>query len=110
VIGKVSKGNQPSKAELQGLYTIAREVFFSQPTRLFLHCFLISGFTVELWVYDHSGPYSSMKFSLHEDSGQLAKIMTAFTLMLHEELGLEGSEPTSTVLAIPQRRRPLVRE
>jgi hypothetical protein len=88
VIGKVSKGNQPSKAELQGLYTIAREVFFSQPTRLFLHCFLISGFMVELWGFDRSGPYSSTKFSLHKDSDQFVKLMAAFTLMADKELGL----------------------
>ncbi|KAI9784438.1 MAG: hypothetical protein M1839_002094 [Geoglossum umbratile] len=89
VIGKVSNNDHVSMEDLHGLYAMAREVFASQPTRLFLHAFLISGLTVEMWVYDRSGPYSSAKFSLHEDSGHFVKILASFTMMSDEDLGLD---------------------
>jgi len=53
----------------------AREVFTSQPTRLFLHGFVIRGSIVELWVFDRSGPYSCEKFDLHKDPDRFIKVI-----------------------------------
>ncbi|KAI9863684.1 MAG: hypothetical protein M1813_003707 [Trichoglossum hirsutum] len=66
----------------------AREVFASQPTRLFLHGFIIRGSTVELWVYDRSGPYSCERFDLHASPDRFIKVIVGYTMMSDEELGL----------------------
>lgn len=39
-------------------------VFKAQPTRYFLHGFVVRANTVDLWVFDRSGAYSSEKFHL----------------------------------------------
>jgi hypothetical protein len=49
------------KKELILFYAYAREVFKYQPTRRFLHDFLIRGSIVEPWVFDRSGLYSCEK-------------------------------------------------
>jgi hypothetical protein len=68
----------------------AREVFTSQPTRLFLHGFVIRGSMVELWIFDRSGPYSGEKFDLHKDPDKFIRVMTGYTMMNDEELGLNS--------------------
>lgn len=66
----------------------AREVFASQPTRRFLHGFFIRGSMMQLWVFDRSGPYASEKFDIHGDPRRFIKIMTGYTMMSDEELGM----------------------
>ena len=66
----------------------AREVFASQPTRLFIQGFIIRGSMVELWVFDRSGPYGSEKFDLHKDPGRFIKVIASYTMMSDEDLGL----------------------
>ncbi|KAH0538362.1 hypothetical protein FGG08_005057 [Glutinoglossum americanum] len=68
----------------------AREVFTIQPTRLFLHDFVIRGSMVELWIFDRSGPYSGEKFDLHKDPDKFIRVMTGYTMMNDEKLGLNS--------------------
>jgi len=66
----------------------AREVFAAQPTRRFLHGFIIRGSSMELWVFDRSGPYGSEKFDIHKDPRRFIKIMFSYTRMSDEESGV----------------------
>ena len=90
VIGelKQSKIRGMETAELLKFCGNAREVFASQPTRRFLHGFIIRGSYMELWVFDRSGLYSSEQFDIHHDPHRFLKIMVGFTLMSDEELGI----------------------
>ncbi|EHK21283.1 uncharacterized protein TRIVIDRAFT_134280, partial [Trichoderma virens Gv29-8] len=45
----------------------ALQVFKAQPIRYFLHAFLLIGTTLELWVFDRSGAYSSEMDLVQED-------------------------------------------
>src|SRR5436309_5172942 len=56
--------------------------------RLFLHGFVIRESMVELWIFDRSRPYSCGKFDLHEGPDRFIKVMAGYTMMSHEELGL----------------------
>ncbi|KAF1997507.1 hypothetical protein P154DRAFT_524707 [Amniculicola lignicola CBS 123094] len=84
------------QSEIRGKYTEellnfsghAREVFAAQPTRRFLHGFIIRGSSMELWVFDRSGPYGSEKFNIHEDPRRFIKIMFGYTRMGGGELGV----------------------
>ncbi|KAH0562856.1 hypothetical protein GP486_002529 [Trichoglossum hirsutum] len=89
VIGELKESvskNYPD--ELAKFCGHAREVFTSQPTRLFLHGFIIRGSMVELWVIDRSGPYSCKQFDLHENPDRFIKVIAGYTMMSDEELGL----------------------
>lgn len=74
--------------ELMKLSEHAREVFAAQPTRRFLHGFIIRGSIMELWVFDRSGLYGSESFAIHEDPRQFVKIMFGYMRMSDEELGV----------------------
>jgi Fungal protein kinase len=90
VIGELKQSvSRKYQAELVGFCGLAREVFTSQPTRLFLHGFIIRGSIVELWVFDRSGPYAGEKFDLHEDPDRFIKAMAGYAMMSDEELGLD---------------------
>ncbi|KAF2453067.1 hypothetical protein BDY21DRAFT_388293 [Lineolata rhizophorae] len=67
----------------------AREVFAAQPTRRFLHGFIIRGSIMELWVFDRSGLYGSEKFDIHKDPRRFIKIMFGYTRMSDEQLGVD---------------------
>ncbi|KAI9770965.1 MAG: hypothetical protein M1840_002669 [Geoglossum simile] len=90
VIGELKQSDIPGKRlkEFRDFCGHAREVFTSQPTRLFLHGFVIRGSMVELWVFDRSGPYSCEKFDLHKDPDHFIKVIIGYTMMSNEELGL----------------------
>lgn len=57
VLGLLRQGT-----EQQGILQLsryARSVFYSQPSRLFLHGFLVRGQKAQLWLFDRSGIYGS---------------------------------------------------
>ena len=90
VIGelKQSEIQKKFKAELVAFCGHAREVFKYHPTRRFLHGFFIRASTVELWVFDRSGPYSCEKFDIHKDPKRFIRVMAGYALMSDEELGI----------------------
>jgi len=91
VIGelKQTKIRRMETEELVRFCGHAREVFASQPTRRFLHGFIIRASLMELWVFDRSGLYSSEQFDIHQDPHRFLTIMVGYTLMSDEELGLD---------------------
>ncbi|KAF2787657.1 hypothetical protein K505DRAFT_379435 [Melanomma pulvis-pyrius CBS 109.77] len=90
VIGELKQSEVRGKytEELLNFSGHAREVFAAQPTRRFLHGFIIRGSSMELWVFDRSGPYGSEKFDIHEDPRRFIKIMFGYTRMGDGELGV----------------------
>jgi len=65
----------------------ARQVFKAQSARRFLYGFLICGTTLELWVFDRSGAYSSEKFDLAQRPDLLVQTLAGYTMMRDEESG-----------------------
>ncbi|KAL9122920.1 MAG: hypothetical protein Q9187_000532 [Circinaria calcarea] len=90
VVGELKQSQIQGKfrGELLQFCGYAREVFVSQPARRFLHGFFIRGDSMELWVFDRSGPYGSEKFCIRKDPHRFIKIMAGYTLMNDEELGI----------------------
>lgn len=89
VIGELKESvSKNSLQEIAQFCGYAREVFTNQPTRLFLHGFVVRGSIMELWVCDRSGPYSCKRFDAHKDPDRFIKVMVAYTMMSDDELGL----------------------
>ncbi|KAJ8119627.1 hypothetical protein ONZ43_g3466 [Nemania bipapillata] len=65
----------------------ARQVFENQPTRCFVHGFLVRGATLELWVFDRSGAYSSERIDLAQRPDLLVRVLAGYTLMSDKEVG-----------------------
>jgi Fungal protein kinase len=72
------------------LYRHAGEVFMSQPTRRFLHGFYISGFMVELWVFDRCRLYSCEPFSFRTEIERFITVMAGYAMMSDLQLGLNA--------------------
>ncbi|MCJ1242411.1 hypothetical protein MMC14_010419 [Varicellaria rhodocarpa] len=89
VIGELRASNSDWKTKLLQLGRYMRDVFFTQPTRRFIHGFTILGTTMELWVFDRSGPYSSGPFDIHEEPEQFIQAIAGYAMMSDEELGLD---------------------
>ncbi|TAQ86549.1 hypothetical protein B7494_g5113 [Chlorociboria aeruginascens] len=64
-----------------------RQLFAAQPARSFLHAFLVCGTTLELWVFDRSGAYSSEKLNLSQRPQLLLQTLAAYTMISDEESG-----------------------
>lgn len=83
----------------------ARQVFASQPTRLFLHGFYILESSMELWVFDRSGMYSCDVFDVQRDTSQFLTVMDRYKMMSDEELGMssiiENAETGKRIIASP---------
>lgn len=65
----------------------ARQVLKAQSARYFLHGFLVCGTTLELWVFDRSGAYSSERLDLVQRPDLLVQTLAGYTLMSDEEAG-----------------------
>jgi hypothetical protein len=89
VIGELRASNSDWKTKLLQLSRYVRDVFFTQPTRRFVHGFTILGTTMELWVFDRSGPYVSGPFNIHEKTEQFIRAIVGYAMMSDEELGLD---------------------
>ena len=81
--------NKEFKSRLLQLGRYMREVFTVQPTRRFIHGFSLYGTTMELWVFDRSGPYSSGEFDIHKEPEQFIRAIAGYVMMSDEELGLD---------------------
>ncbi|KAI9797634.1 MAG: hypothetical protein M1825_005732 [Sarcosagium campestre] len=90
VIGEHQKSNSKDfKSLLLQLGRYVRDVFTAQPTRRFIHGFFLSGTTMEFWVFDRSGPYSSGEFDIHKEPEQFIRALAGYAMMSDEELGLD---------------------
>ena len=90
VVSELKKSNiKEFKSRLLQLGRYIRDVFTAQPTRRFIHGFSLYGTTMELWVFDRSGPYSSGEFDIHKEPEQFIRAIAGYTMMSDEELGLD---------------------
>ncbi|KAA6414276.1 MAG: hypothetical protein FRX48_02639 [Lasallia pustulata] len=90
VIGELKASTKKGpKSILLQLGRYMRDVFIAQPTRRFIHGFFLQGTTMELWVFDRSGPYSSGKFDIHKEPEQFIRAIAGYAMMSDEELGLD---------------------
>lgn len=65
----------------------AQQVLKTQSARCFVHGFLVRGSTLELWVFDRSGAYSSERLDLAQRPDLLVRILAGYALMSDEEAG-----------------------
>ena len=90
VIGELKTSEDPDfKSLLLQLGRYMRDVFSVQPTRRFIHGFFLHGTTMELWVFDRSGLYSSGEFDIHKEPEQFVRVIAGYAMMSDEELGLD---------------------
>lgn len=89
VIGEHRVSSGEWKKKFLQISRYVRDVFFIQPTRLFVHAFTRLGTTMELWVFDRSGPYSSGEFDIHNQPEKFIRALVGYTLMSDDELGLD---------------------
>ncbi|EDN08106.1 predicted protein [Histoplasma mississippiense (nom. inval.)] len=91
VVGELKKPREEigTKATLLQISRCVREVFAAQPTRRFVHAFVVCGTKMEAWVFDRSGPYSSGIIDVYADSRRFFQVLVGYTMMSDEELGLD---------------------
>ncbi|TWU79100.1 hypothetical protein ED733_008727 [Metarhizium rileyi] len=77
------------KATLLQLARYVRGIFADQPTRRFIHAFSLCASTMELWVFDRSGPYSSGPFNIHHEPDKLARALVGYATMDENATGLD---------------------
>lgn len=88
---KRSANSSDFKACLLQLSRHVRNVFNDQPMRRFAHAFTIKGTTMELWIFDRSGPYSSGEFDIHREPEKFASALVAYATMDDDAMGLDLS-------------------
>jgi hypothetical protein len=93
VVGEHKRSSNSSdfKACLLQLTRHVRSVFADQPMRRFVHAFTIRGTTMELWIFDRSGPYSSGEFDIHREPKKFARALVAYATMGDDAMGLDSS-------------------
>ncbi|KAH8707831.1 hypothetical protein BB8028_0002g05710 [Beauveria bassiana] len=79
------------KACMLQLTRHVRSIFADQPMRRFVHAFTIKATTMELWIYDRSGAYSSGEFDIHREPAKLARALVAYATMADDAMGLDLS-------------------
>lgn len=93
VIGELKQAERGLQEHFKGtllqLTRYARDAFRAQPTRRFVHGFLLCGSLMELWIFDHSGPYSSGSFNIHEEPDKFIQAIIGYAMMDDEEFGLD---------------------
>ncbi|KJZ69252.1 hypothetical protein HIM_11355 [Hirsutella minnesotensis 3608] len=75
VVGELKKSDQKNKAPWLQIGSAVRNVFASQPTRLCVPAFTLTGTEMETWVFDRSGPYSGATFDVHEEPEKFIQVM-----------------------------------
>ncbi|KAL2045028.1 hypothetical protein N7G274_002803 [Stereocaulon virgatum] len=89
IIGELKQSKWELKKILLQLARYMRDAFTAHPPRRFIHGFFLHNTTMELWVFDRSGPYSSGEFNIHEEPDKFIQAITGYALMDDEELGLD---------------------
>ena len=90
VIGEHRVSQKEWKRKFLQIGRYVRDVFSVQPTRRFVHAFTLLGATMELWVFDRSGPYSSGPFDIHDEPEKFIRALVGYALMSDDELGLDS--------------------
>lgn len=88
VIGELKWSKRPLKKILLQLTRYMRDAFTAQPTHRFIHGFFLYHTTMDLRVFDRSGPYSSGEFDIHEEPEKFIRAIAGYAMMNNEELGL----------------------
>ncbi|KAF2457385.1 hypothetical protein BDY21DRAFT_385711 [Lineolata rhizophorae] len=89
VIGDLKSSNYDPKSALLQIGRYVRDVFAHQPTRRFVHAFVLYGAMMEMWAFDRSGPYSAATFDVYEEPERFIQVLWGYVMMSHEELGLD---------------------
>lgn len=91
VVGEQKKSNDTGrfKATLLQLARYVRSVFADQPTRRYVHAFSLCATSMELWIFDRSGLYSSGPFDIHDEPTKLARAIVGYATMDKNEMGLD---------------------
>ncbi|VCU40337.1 BgtAc-31486 [Blumeria graminis f. sp. tritici] len=89
VVGEVTSSVEQIGAKFNQLMRYAREIFYSQPLRRFVHCFCLHKDHIEFWIIDRAGAYSSGEFEVLKTQEMLVRGLSAYMLMSDEELGLD---------------------
>ncbi|KAL2042020.1 hypothetical protein N7G274_005208 [Stereocaulon virgatum] len=92
VIGELTETDKTkniTKAKLLQIARYVRDVFSIQPTRRYVHAFILRGNEMQAWVFDRSGPYSSTAFNIHDEPERFIRMIAAYVMMSDEELGLD---------------------
>ncbi|ODA84209.1 hypothetical protein RJ55_02727 [Drechmeria coniospora] len=91
VVGEQKKSYNEGrlKADLLHLTRYIRGIFIDQPTRRFVHGFTLCASTMELWVFDRSGPYSSGPFDIHDKPEIFARAIVGYATMDDNAIGLD---------------------
>ena len=89
VIGELKQSKWELKKILLQLARYMRDAFTAQPTRRFVHGFFLHNTTMELWVFDRSGPYSSGEFDIHDEPEKFIRAIVGYAMMNDEDLGLD---------------------
>ncbi|KAJ4247437.1 hypothetical protein NW762_013112 [Fusarium torreyae] len=95
VVGIQATFDYAYNTSLEQLFENARNVFKMQPTRVFLHGFIIFGSKAQLWLFDRSGfyrsgLYTSAPFDIRESPESLCIIISAYTNMNDSQLGINS--------------------
>lgn len=91
VVGELTSSKKSARwrPKFVQLATYVRDVFSAQPTRRFVHGFLLFATQMQLWVFDRSGAFSSTTFDIFEDPERFIRAISGYALMNNEELGLD---------------------
>ncbi|KAM0549172.1 hypothetical protein ACHAPJ_009481 [Fusarium lateritium] len=93
IVGIQTTDESAYDTSVEQLFENARNVFKMQPTRLFLHGFIIFGSKAQLWLFDRSGfyrsgLYTSAPFDIRESPESLHIAISAYANMSDTQLGL----------------------
>ncbi|KAF5019918.1 hypothetical protein F66182_8058 [Fusarium sp. NRRL 66182] len=77
------------KEDFLQLTRYVRGVFTDQPTRRYVHGFLLCASMMELWIFDRSGPYSSGIFDIHQEPDKFARALVGYATMDDATMGLD---------------------
>ncbi|CAD6500113.1 BgTH12-04216 [Blumeria graminis f. sp. triticale] len=89
VVGEVTSSEEQIGAKFNQLMRYAREIFYSQPLRRFVHGYCLHKDHIEFWIIDRAGAYSSGEYDVLKNQEMLVRGLSAYMLMSDEELGLD---------------------
>ncbi|KAH7636054.1 hypothetical protein B0T09DRAFT_354408 [Sordaria sp. MPI-SDFR-AT-0083] len=89
VVGEQKKSYEKGrfKTDFLQLTRYVRKVFADQPTRRFVHAFLLCASKMELWIFDRAGAYSSRSFDIHKKADMFARALVGYATMDAEAMG-----------------------